>query len=803
MDAKQQATIAPAHDQELNLATATSRHVKKWKNKPMTWSAFLQKLQTPVVTPESLEEFLKLSKAKQDDIKDVGGYVGGFLKEGRRKANYVQSRSILTLDVDFATPTLIDDIKLLFDNEMAIYSTHKHKTDKPRLRLIIPLKRPVTPDEYQPIARKVAELFGMDLFDDTTYQPERLMYWPSHSSNGDYVFEYLPGDWLDPDEVLAQYDNWRDSTFWPESSRQREIFVSDAKKQGDPLTKKGVIGAFNRTYDIRSAIEKFLPDIYTPTDHEDRFTYAAGSTEGGLVLYDDKFAYSHHGTDPVGDTLNNAFDLVRKQLFGDRDDKAKDGTTPTKLPSYRAMMEFLNDDEATVAQLKSELTGGAQADFDSTDNAENDEPEEWLSFSLNGQPIINTYLLAQHVLEKVPLFYNGHEFLWYDAKTGIWRDGTEEFLKGYITNEYLQKLTKISPVRETIAAAQGIIHEAKDFPSGNLNKLVLKNGVYDIMTDEFTAGFDPDIYARTGHPVKYDAAATAPTFDGFVKFVVGEENAPFIYEWFGYSLYRRYSIQKMLFLYGKGGTGKSTLLNLAKDMIGTESYSAVSLEALMTKNFAAANLYQKTANFDTDAKPEFLGDAAILKSLTGEDTLYADVKFADPLMFYNFAKLTFAMNDLPPMRDFSGGLERRAIILRTPNKVTNKIKKQYPLSKMRQEIPGIFNAAMDGLRRALKQGHFTETKAMQAELDSWLRGNDQVGRFIDDICETDAKAKTPVEDLYNAYSDYSSTSGEKPLGKYKFYRRIEELGFAKEQGSSRNDRGWYWVGIRVAIGDFK
>ncbi|MFL2028107.1 DNA primase family protein [Loigolactobacillus zhaoyuanensis] len=756
MDAKQQTFIRPAHDQELNLATATSRHEKKWKNKPMTWGDFLQKLQTPVVTPETLEEFLKLSKSRQDDIKDVGGFVGGFLKEGRRKANYVQSRSILTLDVDFATPTLIDDIQLLFDCEIAIYSTHKHKADKPRYRLIIPLKRVVTPDEYQPVARKVAELFGMDLFDDTTYQPERLMYWPSHSSNGEYLFKYFPGDWLDPDEVLAQYDNWRDATFWPESSRKGEIHVSDAKKQGDPLTKKGIIGAFNRTYDIRSAIEKFLPDIYTPTDHEDRFTYAEGSTEGGLVLYDDKFAYSHHGTDPVGDTLNNAFDLVRKQLFGDRDDSAKEGISPTKLPSYKAMIDFINDDKAVMAQYSEELTGDAQQDFNDTNDKS--ELEDWLSISLNGQPVINTYVLAQHVLDDVPLYYNGHEFLWYDDKTGIWRDGAEDFLKGHLTNKYLKKLTKISPVRESIAAAQGSIFKTGKFPDSDLNKLVLKNGVYDITTNEFTAGFDPDIYARTGHPIQYDAAATAPLFDGFVKYVVGEENAPFIYEWFGYCLYRRYSIQKMLFLYGKGGTGKSTLLNLAKDMIGAESYSAVSLEALMTKNFAAANLYQKTANFDTDAKPEFLGDASILKSLTGEDTLYADVKFAEPLMFYNFAKLTFAMNDLPPMRDFSGGLERRAIILRTPNKVTSAIKKQYPLKKMRLEIPGIFNAAMNGLRRALKQGHFTETKAMRAELDNWLRGNDQVGRFIDDICEIDKKAKTPVEDLYNALDPVKLTN---------------------------------------------
>ncbi|PAK79136.1 DUF5906 domain-containing protein, partial [Lentilactobacillus kefiri] len=101
----------------------------------------------------------------------------------------------------------------------------------------------------------------------------------------------------------------------------------------------------------------------------------------------------------------------------------------------------------------------------------------------------------------------------------------------------------------------------------------------------------------------------------------------------------------------------------------------------------------------TDAKPEFLGDAATLKSLTGEDTLYADVKYDQPFMFNNFAKLTFAMNALPPMRDFSGGLERRAIILKIDKKVSDADKQRFPIDVMKKEASGMFNLAMEGLRR--------------------------------------------------------------------------------------------------------
>ena len=102
-----------------------------------------------------------------------------------------------------------------------------------------------------------------------------------------------------------------------------EIVHKQAKRQGDPLTKEGLIGAFCRTYSIEAAIETFLIDVYLPCSVPDRYTYAGGSTAAGLVLYDDKFAYSNHGTDPASGKLCNAFDLVRIHKFGELDEDAK------------------------------------------------------------------------------------------------------------------------------------------------------------------------------------------------------------------------------------------------------------------------------------------------------------------------------------------------------------------------------------------------------------------------------------------------------------------------------------------------
>ena len=365
------------YDGSLLIATGKSRFETAWKNKKLNWSALLAKLSHSLQTQESHAEYMKMSKEDQDRIKDIGGFVGGHLKEGRRKTGYVAARQILTLDLDFPPENfwegLMDNFALT--SAMAVYSTHKHTEAKPRYRLIIPLDRDVTPDEYEAIARKMAEKIGIDYFDDTTFQPTRLMYWPSHSADVVPVFEYYDAPFLSANGILAEYPDWTDTSYWPESSRMVGVRKKQADKQGDPTAKKGVVGAFCRTYTITQAIAKFLPEVYTPTSKDDRYTYAAGSTAAGLVVYDgDLFAFSNHSTDPAGGQLCNAFDLVRIHLFGDLDNEAPRDARGTKLPSYKAMIDMVRSDESTKLTLGRERTR-AQDDF-----AEPiEEDDKWLA----------------------------------------------------------------------------------------------------------------------------------------------------------------------------------------------------------------------------------------------------------------------------------------------------------------------------------------------------------------------------------------------------------------------------------------
>lgn len=380
------------YDGSITLATGKSRTERHWKNKNILYSSLVEKLSNTTRTPETYAEYKKMPKSERDRIKDVGGFVGGSLKNGRRKAENVANRTLLTLDLDYVKGDIWSSVELLWDFAVVMYSTHTHAPDNQRLRLVIPLARPVLPDEYQAVSRMIADDLGIDQFDDTTYEPSRLMYWPSTSSDGEYVFKVQDLPWLTPDEVLNRYTfGWQDVSYWPESSRARAKITTAIKKQEDPLSKKGVIGAFCRTYSISEVIDKFLKDVYVPGADETRYTYAEGSTTGGVVVYEDKFSYSHHGTDPASEILCNAFDLVRIHKFGDLDDSTKSGS---ELPSFKKMSEFAMNDSKVKLLMGKETMESAKEDFKETEKSE----DAWLGelvYNKNGtlKTVPNNFVL--------------------------------------------------------------------------------------------------------------------------------------------------------------------------------------------------------------------------------------------------------------------------------------------------------------------------------------------------------------------------------------------------------------------------
>lgn len=363
------------NDRQIYISTVKSRYDSKCAVTVTTISELYRKLANFDCGTETHAQFMAAKKAVQDNLKDVGAFIGGKLLNGVRKAGHVEFRDLITLDLDNIPSGQTDNVVARLKTlgvSVCVYSTRKHGPEAPRLRAVIPLVRSVTADEYEPIARLMAYIICPDMtwFDRTTFDINRIMYWPSRSSDSQYVYDWVGGNLLDADGMLAWYPDWRDFNGWPRCPAE-DVTHAPASKQEDPLGKKGVVGAFCRIYSIQDVMDKFLPGVYIPTGTPDRYTYAKGSTTGGAILYDNKYLYSHHATDPTCDTLCNAFDLARIHLFGNLDDQAKPGTPTSKLPSFTKMKALAISDDSVNMQMRRENAAEVYYDFGDVVDADN------------------------------------------------------------------------------------------------------------------------------------------------------------------------------------------------------------------------------------------------------------------------------------------------------------------------------------------------------------------------------------------------------------------------------------------------
>lgn len=466
------------------ISTGNSRKDKLWKEQTVSWEDFAKRLSQTIVTNETQEEYRKMKKYQQDDVKDVGGFVAGQLKDGRRTKASVMNRSMLTLDMDYADDAIAvaENMEMLYGYSAVIYSTHKHTPENPRLRLIIPLSRTVTADEYQAVSRRIAEEIGIELFDDTTYEPNRLMYWPSTSSDGEYFFREIEGDYLNPDSILKLYKNWQDSSSWPVSSRQTKLIDRLMKKQADPVRKEGLIGAFCRAYTIEEAIDTFLSDIYQPSIIPERYDFIPADSTAGVVIYSGKYAYSHHATDPACGHLCNAFDLVRIHRFSELDEGADERK---QLPSVKAMLEFCTTDEKVRKQLakerEEEMKEEFQKDEDDVDTEETESEEDlsWqLQLELNKNGTVkdtptNILTIMRYDPRLKGIAYNQMKSLmdvngslpWEQVKDG-WNDSDHSNLKMYLDRHYgIWSPAKVKDALIT-AASERVFHPVKDYLEG-------------------------------------------------------------------------------------------------------------------------------------------------------------------------------------------------------------------------------------------------------------------------------------------------------------------------------------------------
>ena len=283
------------------------------------------------------------------------------------------------------------------------------------------------------------------------------MYWPSCSKDSQYIFLYEDKPFVSKNGMLKSYQDWRNVSEWPEVPGATKIRDRSAKKQGDPLEKKGIVGAFCRNYSIEDAMEQLIPGVYEPCADSGRFTFVEGSTVGGAVLYENgRFLYSHHATDPCSGRLVNAFDMVRLHLFGSEDDEAKPDTPAANLPSFRKMCEFASELPVVSEMMAKERYETAIQNFSGTLASDPDADAEWvLKLQANpktGSPL-NTIQNVQTILENDPSLKGR---IYHDEMAGRpmvaaplpwepqkfpyaarqWKDEDDSGLRGYMESVY-------------------------------------------------------------------------------------------------------------------------------------------------------------------------------------------------------------------------------------------------------------------------------------------------------------------------------------------------------------------------------
>jgi len=392
-------------------------------NYEAAWNEIAALFEVPTFREITSEQYQAMDPKRRAQSKNTGLFFGGRCKDGHRSDSTLISRSIVNLDIDEHADALWDEFSLfgalpgLDGIAYLVHTTRSHTDETPKLRVLVPLSRDVTPGEYEPVARALAERLdpSMKAVARESYPPAQGMYFPSVSCDQAYHFAQREGDLFDPDEALTRYPA-HDASRWPRRAKETVVEYRPGRKMTHPEDKAGqapIITAVHRAFDPWTFIEEFLSDVYSPSG--DRY-YPEGSTGAPSVrIYDDTFIQSDHGSDPaVGQ--HNSFDLGRIHLFRHLDNEFDTASmSPADWPSYKAMTDFMMEREevrAALEDVRQEVRATqAQAaldmlseldDLDDEDDAL-DPPDTGGDEDLIGAPQDHTAPTIEDVLRKVKL----------------------------------------------------------------------------------------------------------------------------------------------------------------------------------------------------------------------------------------------------------------------------------------------------------------------------------------------------------------------------------------------------------------
>lgn len=386
---------------------------------------------------------------------------------------------------------------------------------------------------------------------------------------------------------------------------------------------------------------------------------------------------------------------------------------------------------------------------------------------------------------------------------GIYENGTVNRVRLYI----LRMMFDIS------------LGNTSPFDTARPELVAFKNGTYNILTNKVQSHASKD-YLLTYHSYSIDPSNNScPATDHLMKKMFGDASIT-LQEYIGYMFYHSYSkFNKAVFLHGTGGNGKSTFINhVLKNVIGDENNSAIPPDEMGSKQnkFNKAELFQKEVNMVADIDDSYIENTAILKNLTGGDSINAEFKGIQAFHFRNYAKLLFSANSLPKFRDDSDGFASRLITIDTINPNTRNEPNGHPewwddidMSAVKKEAPSFAVKCMQLFKKVIDCNGFTIPDSVRDSTNKWKDDNNKFKHFVDDCLEftgdnTRGEKTVYVHDLWvkyakaNGYSEKMSISVmSTKLEKYGIHRQKCRRG---NEASDTNNLSRF-LGIRIVTGN--
>jgi putative DNA primase/helicase len=324
--------------------------------------------------------------------------------------------------------------------------------------------------------------------------------------------------------------------------------------------------------------------------------------------------------------------------------------------------------------------------------------------------------------------------------------------------------------------------------NANSEILVCKNGTLEI-EGRILRSHQKDDYITTGVPYNYDKKADQTFWIDFLNSTIPDAS-DFLREFAGYALTTDTQYEMAIWLYGPRGCGKSTFIEGIKSMLGTRA-GQLGLAQIENSRFGLAGLQDKTLLFSTEQPSDYIRSGHILNSLISGEELVIERKFKDQELLTPYAKILWAMNDLPRIKEASSGLFRRVKVVEWPHlKVTPD-----PTVKTKIKFMGaaILNWALDGLDELKRQRGFDVPKCVQDATRNFQEVNDVVKIFIDEVCEL-GNFQVKSSTLYEHYRAWCDENGHKPKSNTALSMEDwHRMGFVKSKLTTGN----YWHGLRI------